>query len=44
VLLQEITEGVRFEVLLLASSQQGIEAEPQGVPDTVLDCLIGKAQ
>ena len=41
VLLQEITEGVRFEVLSLASSQQGTEAEPQRVPDPGLDCLIG---
>jgi hypothetical protein len=44
VLLQELTEGVRFKVLSLASSQQGTEAEPQRVPDPVLDCLIGKAQ
>jgi len=44
VLLQEITEGVRFEVLSLASSQQGTGAEPQRVPDPDLDCLIGKAQ
>jgi hypothetical protein len=44
VLLQEITEGVRFEVLLLASSQRGRDAEPQRVPDPILDCLMGKAQ
>ena len=31
--LQEITEGVRFEVLSLVSSQQGIEAQPQRVSD-----------
>jgi hypothetical protein len=41
VLLQEITEGVRFEVLSLASSQPGTEAQPQWVPDPGLDCLIG---
>ena len=44
VLLQEITEGVRFEVLSLTSSQQGAEAEPQRAPDPVLDCFIGKAR
>lgn len=44
VLLQEIAEGVHFEVLSLAASQQGTEAEPQRVPDPVLDCLVGKAQ
>jgi hypothetical protein len=43
VLLQEITVGVRFEVLSLASSQ-GTEAEPQRVPDPVIDRLVGKAQ
>jgi hypothetical protein len=42
-LLQEITEGVRFEVLSLASSQPQRETEPQGVHDPVLDSLIGKA-
>jgi hypothetical protein len=44
VLLQEITEGVRFDVLSVASSQQGTEAEPLPVPNPVLDSLIGKAQ
>jgi hypothetical protein len=44
VLLQEITEGVRFDVLSVASSQQGTEAEPLPVPDPVLDSLIGRAQ
>jgi hypothetical protein len=44
VLLQEITEGVHFEVVSLASSQQGMEAEPQRVPDPALNCLMGKAQ
>ena len=44
VLLQDITEGVRFEVLSLTSSQQGAEAEPQRVPDPLLDCPIGKAR
>ena len=44
VLLQEITENVRFEVLSLASSQQGAEAEPLRVPDPVLEDLIAKAQ
>jgi hypothetical protein len=39
VLLQEIREGVRFKVLSL-----GTEAEPQRVPDPVLDCLIEKAR
>jgi hypothetical protein len=41
VLLQEITEGACFEVLTLASSQNGTEAEPQRVPDSAFDCLIG---
>jgi hypothetical protein len=41
--LQEITEGVRFEVLSLASSQQGMGAEQQRVPDPDLDSLIEKA-
>jgi hypothetical protein len=41
VLLQEITEGVCFEVLTLASSQTGTEAEPQRVRGSALDCLIG---
>jgi hypothetical protein len=40
-LLQEITEGVCFEVLSTASSPHGAEAEPQRVHDPVLDCLIG---
>jgi hypothetical protein len=44
VLLQEVTEGVRFEVLSVASSQQGTEAEPQRAPDPGLECLIEKAQ
>jgi hypothetical protein len=44
VLLQEITAGVQFAVLSLASSEQGTEAEPQRVPDPDLDCSIGKAQ
>ena len=43
VLLQEITEGVRFEVLSLASSQE-MEAEPHRVTDPLVDSLIGKAQ
>jgi hypothetical protein len=37
VLLQEITEGARFEVLSLASSQHETEAEPRRVPDPALD-------
>jgi hypothetical protein len=40
--LQQIAEGVRFEVLSLASSQQETGAEPQRVPDPDLDCLIEK--
>jgi hypothetical protein len=44
VLLQEIAEGVRFEVLSLASSQQETERAPQRVPDPVLESLMGKAQ
>ena len=42
VLLQEVTEGVHFEVLSLASSHQGTEANPQRIPDPVFD-RIGKA-
>lgn len=41
-LLQEITEGVRFEVVSLASSQRGPGAGPQRVPDPAVDCLIGR--
>jgi hypothetical protein len=44
VLLQDISEGVRFEVLSLASSQHGTESEPQWVPDSVVAGLIGKAR
>ena len=33
VLLQEVTQGVHFEVLSLASSHQGTEANPQRIPD-----------
>ena len=43
VLLQEIAEGVRFEVLSLACRQEK-EAEPQRVPDPVVDCLITTTQ
>jgi hypothetical protein len=42
VLLQEITEGARFEVLSLASSQNETEAEPRRVPGPALDTLIGR--
>jgi hypothetical protein len=41
VLLQEITEGACFEVLSLASSQNGTDVEPQLVTHLALDCLIG---
>ena len=42
VLLQEVTEGVHFEVLSLASSHQRTEANPQRIPYPVFD-RIGKA-
>lgn len=42
VLLQEITEGVRFEVLSLASGQQETEEEPRRVAEPVLDSLAGR--
>jgi hypothetical protein len=36
ILFQEITEGVCFEVLSLASSHDGTEADRRRVPDPVL--------
>jgi hypothetical protein len=44
VLLQKITEGIHFEVLSLAASQHGTEAESQRFPDPVLDYLIARGE